>query len=296
MIRLNGKKGYGIVALALIVLMVLLSLCVQPAEKVDLNRTLPAQTPTSISQPTVRTPAQTPTGTSQPTIRITESPPISQPPIDTTVGGNVAASTMPRRIRAYFSSAYPNTNGLSYSLDFNVIDSGWLYKNVYSALPLEAYAHFSSPPVKKTFIFWNDIAYAMPEQFNRFAQDSHLSVTTPADAGNIADFYVKVSEPCGAMGHSPAIVLNSSTDIPSTKNPISQELTRTIQSPNISIAGDEFRVNVYTWAPVGGVVRQWDLKVTRMGQVTATSHVVGESIGDALPGAYCSPASVHAGS
>jgi hypothetical protein len=254
----NRKKRYGI-GIALLVLMVVVSLCVEPAETIDNNGT-PVQ-PTPV----------------QPTMTAT------QPPPDTQVDDDGAVSTMPTRIRAYFCSIYPNSCGITYSLDLAVIDSGWLIEKAYGALPVEAYAHFISPPARKAFIFWNDTAYPMPEEFTGFIRDSSITITTTSDASGIADLYAKVWEPSGVMGQPAVIVLYTSGDIPHTKNQISPQLADLIQSPEISRTGDGFRVMLSSWTPVGGVVRAWDMTVSKSGDVTATSRILGEFVGDAIP-------------
>ena len=271
----NCGIGRGGICLALVVIMALLSLCVQPSGEAGPEDTTPAMTITGLPQSTGD---QTP-GPASPT-------PI---PPETPGNGGSAASTMPNRIRAYFSSVYTPASG-SYPLDLNVIDSVWLREKVYGSLPVETCAHFTSPGVKKTFIFWNDTAYPMPGEFNRFVRESDVRVSTPADARGIADLYVKVWEPATGAGRAPVIVLESSADIPHVRNPVPGEIALQIQGPDVSRAGEDFRVRIFTWTPVGGQVRAWDMTVTGTGEVTATTRPLGDSVGDALSDATCVPA------
>lgn len=257
---LKGNKWYGI-GIALLILMAFVSLCVEPAENVDHNVTPLQPTP---FQPTMTT---------------------TQPPPDTPVNDNGVVSMLPTRIREYFCSEYPKSCAVAYSLDILAIDSGWLAEKVYGALPVETYAHFTTPPARKAFIYWNDVTYAMPEEFNKFTKDSGIMIPTIADARGIADLYVKVWESTGIPGQPALLVLDNSENIPHENNAVPVELAGMIQSPEVSETADGYTVKVYSWTSVGGVVRVWDMTVSKSGEVLATDRIIGELVGDAIASA-----------
>lgn len=193
-------------------------------------------------------------------------------------GGDGAASTLPVRVRERLCSSYPESCGVPYALELSIIDQVWLHENVYGALAVEVQAHFRTPAVNGTFIFWNDTAYAMPEDFNRFARDANLSISTAADARGVAEFYVTISGGSGSDGFSPTVVLNSSKDIPETSHALSPGVSEKVRPPEIASAGDGFQVVLFSWSPAVGVVREWRMRVTEHGEVAATSMVIGEPV------------------
>ena len=185
-------------------------------------------------------------------------------------------------IRASFDTRYPVTKDTDYPLLLDTKQAAWLDLHLPDARLVQAYAKFMMPPATGTFIARKDRVYEMPEDFNAFAADSGVQITTDSDALLLADLYIKVWEPRGAFGRPLASVLNGSGDIPQRWTPVPQAVAEKISPPSVILEDEEYHVHLFTWSEVNGMTREWTMVLSRNGTVEAENSFLGQYIGDAF--------------
>jgi len=150
------------------------------------------------------------------------------------------------KVRNYFDEKYKMTGG-DYSIGYDLKNVKWLEENVPDSRLIQAYATHRMPAITETFIYLNGRTYVMPDDFNKFACDTHLQIIDENDALGISDVYVKAWEPSGSVGIPAAVILQSVNDIPQRINlPVPENIAHQIKSPLVKRVKNNFVVELYS--------------------------------------------------
>jgi PKD repeat protein len=184
-------------------------------------------------------------------------------------------------IRAYFDENFPRYQNDKYSIDLEFKKSDWLSQKVPGARFLLAYAKFMAPARTGSFLFWNGKLYPLPEEFNRFTRDAGIILENSNDAVGLAALYAQTWEPSGAEGLPAAMILSSSREIPHRVGKIDPSLEDKVIPPRIEFSSGRYIVNFFSWSPMGGWVRNWNIELSGRGEVQqANQKIIARFVGD----------------
>lgn len=129
--------------------------------------------------------------------------------------------------------------------------------------------------------------FTLPSEFNKMIVREGLMVDEGL-ALNLSRLYITLARFTLAPFDSMPLILDSASDIPwgpgyhpeALQSPA--EYMGVIRPPRVFEREGGWRVEVYSWSMVGGVVERWMFEVNRDGEMEVRSETLGSNVGECL--------------
>jgi len=120
--------------------------------------------------------------------------------------------------------------------------------------------------------------FKMPDEFNLLVRRARLSVSSQADALDIAATYVTLTAPFGKL-----VVVSGLEMIPGlSRNPPLTPLQTAVSAPVVVQQIQHYAVQLFTWRELGGILEEWTIKVSENGTIETKKSEIATKIGETI--------------